>query len=147
MTIRSFQPADAKPLATLIQRDLEEVNTDYAPAIIKALTNLYTAPNLTQLATERDTYVAKVGDKPVGIIALADNTAHTLFVDPHYHKQGIGSALMAHIERVARGQGCPYLELHASTTAFDFYRKRGYTEIERHHSPTYGATITMRKAF
>lgn len=43
-----------------------------------------------------ETYVTEIGGKPVGFISLLDNHIGGLFLDPPFHGQGLGRALVEH---------------------------------------------------
>jgi ribosomal-protein-alanine N-acetyltransferase len=55
-----------------------------------------------------------------------------LAVDPQYRRQGIGEALMAHMEARAKSQGCETISLEVrrdNTAALELYRRRGYLAV------------------
>ena len=66
------------------------------------------------------------------LLAACSSAAGTpTTVAPTATRQGIGSALVAEIERVAREHGLTHLHLDSSITAEAFYRALGYTVEER----------------
>jgi len=48
-------------------------------------------------------------------------------VDPHYQNAGIGSSLLAGLEKRIKTSGARYIVLNARETAAGFYIKNGYT--------------------
>ena len=52
---------------------------------------------------------------------------------------------MDKIENVAKKNGCNFVKLPSSFTAFEFYKKLGYIKIKMLHSDEYGDTIEMKK--
>jgi putative acetyltransferase len=77
--------------------------------------------------------IAVIEDRVVGIGAAAFEIAElrACYVTPDAGRKGVGSALVKEIERAAREQGVPHLELDSSVTAESFYRTAGYEVIER----------------
>ena len=59
---------------------------------------------------------------------------HYLVVKPSHQRQGIGTVLMAEVERRLRAMGCPKINLQVRATndeVVEFYRKLGYAVEER----------------
>ena len=73
--------------------------------------------------------VAADGETILGFAALdvAKATVVSVFVAPESMRRGIGSAMMAELERMARDAGLDELELQAAGGAIEFYKKLGYT--------------------
>lgn len=46
-------------------------------------------------------------------------------VDPHYQNNGIGSTILADLERRVKISGAKYIVLNSRETALDFYKKMG----------------------
>lgn len=119
-------PRDAAPIATM-SRDLIEVGLGWS----------WTQERVLRSIGDRNTNVAVASDDGhlagFGIMKYRDDEAHLflLAVDPSFRRQGVGSALMAWLERTARvaGIGVVYLETRlASMEARAFYRRLGYRE-------------------
>jgi len=56
---------------------------------------------------------------------------HTLVIDPHAARQGLGQDFVAFYEAYAREKGCPFLRMDTNvrnTRARALYKKLGYTE-------------------
>jgi ribosomal protein S18 acetylase RimI-like enzyme len=47
-------------------------------------------------------------------------------VDPYYQNTGIGSSLLADLEKRVRTRGASYITLNSRESAIGFYRKNGY---------------------
>jgi len=80
--------------------------------------------------------VARQGDRPVGfgIMRYCDEEAHLLLlgVAANRLRKGIGSALMAWLERTALDAGIGVIRLEArkrNESARAFYRSLGYREV------------------
>lgn len=95
--------------------------------------------------------VAELDGEPAGIgaLVLADSELRACYVAPPAARRGVGSALVAEIERLARRNGLTHLRLLSSLTAEPFYRSLGYEVEERvEHALGAGgrmAAVKMRK--
>lgn len=58
-----------------------------------------------------------------GVVAL-----HGVYVDPSHWRHGVGSTLLAHVERAARARGFTTLVVKAQAGASAFFLQRGYQE-------------------
>ena len=65
----------------------------------------------------------------IGALVLAESELRACYVVPDAARRGVGSALVAEIERTARHRGLTHLELLSSLTAEPFYQALGY-EVE-----------------
>ena len=86
----------------------------------------------------------------IGALVLAESELRACYVVPAAARSGVGSALVAEIERLARYHGLIHLELLSSLTAEPFYRALGY-EVEDRVEHVLGSggrmpAVKMRKA-
>lgn len=58
-----------------------------------------------------------------------------IFVHPDFARQGLGTAILAHVEAVAFAAGFRHFEMGSTLTGVPLYRLRGYSEIERIEVP------------
>jgi amino-acid N-acetyltransferase len=83
-------------------------------------------------------WVVEDGDRIVGAIGLeafgAAGLLRSLAVAPPHRQHGLGSALVAALEREARTKGLELLVL-LTETAEAFFAQRGYAAVERAHVP------------
>jgi putative acetyltransferase len=95
--------------------------------------------------------VAELNGELVGIgaLVLANSELRACYVVPAAARNGVGSALVTEIERIARQHGLMHLELLSSLTAEPFYRALGYEVEDRvqHFLNSGGrmAAVKMRK--
>jgi putative acetyltransferase len=95
--------------------------------------------------------MAEIDGRPVGIGVLVPQGSElrACYVTPSETRRGVGSALVAEIERIAREHGLTYLRLASSVTAEPFYLRLGYhVEARSDHvlrSGTRMAAVKMRK--
>ncbi|HWG90387.1 MAG TPA: GNAT family N-acetyltransferase [Candidatus Thermoplasmatota archaeon] len=77
------------------------------------------------------TLVAEEGGRLVGFGSLLGREIQMLYVHPDAAGKGVGSALLAALEKQATALGHHRLRLRASLNAEAFYASRGYTAVER----------------
>jgi putative acetyltransferase len=77
--------------------------------------------------------IADLDGEPAGIgaIVVGASELRACYVAPRAARHGIGSALVAEIERIARQHGLAHLQLKSSVTAEPFYAALGYRAEER----------------
>jgi len=61
---------------------------------------------------------------------LLGTNIRRLFVLPEYHRIGIGTAIVNHLEQKAIENNCKSVDLYAMPHSIDFYKKNGYVELE-----------------
>jgi GNAT superfamily N-acetyltransferase len=126
MSELSVRISRCSPHDLSIVRELAEtIWRRHYPGIITAeqieymLPRMYSVAALSQLLRTPDAglAMARIGDRPVGFVSWypSDEPAtmklDKLYVLPELHRQGVGRALMAHVEQVARNAGCTTLVL------------------------------------
>ena len=95
--------------------------------------------------------MAEVDGAPVGIgaIVVSNSELRACYVTPTAARRGVGSALVAKIEQIAREHHLDYLELESSITAEPFHCALGYrVESRGEHVLSSGvpmAAVKMRK--
>jgi putative acetyltransferase len=95
--------------------------------------------------------IAELNGVPVGLGALviSELELRACYVVPEAARQGVGSALVREIERLARDHGLTELNLQSSINAEPFYIALGYAVVERgEHVLRSGhrmAAVRMRK--
>ena len=85
-----------------------------------------------------------------GSIVPANSELRAVYVDAAYGGQGVGRALLARLEELARDAGVAELRMDASINAVPFYEANGFISLERgEHVMSSGgrmACVRMRKA-
>jgi len=104
---------------------------DYRAAVVEAWARPITDQTIERFLANRHSevrLVAEVDGEPVGIGAIAINSAElrACHVAPSASRRGVGSALVAQIERIALEHGLDHLHLDSSITAEPFYSALGY---------------------
>ncbi|WP_107771206.1 GNAT family N-acetyltransferase [Nocardioides sediminis] len=68
-----------------------------------------------------------------------------LYVHPAHHGRGIGSRLLAEVESRVEGDELWLEVVDGNRQAYDFYRARGFSEVERVSDGRYPDDVWMRK--
>ena len=134
MEIRLFKSEDAEEVANLVARTLKTSNSkDYSPEYIEENISSHSAEILIERAKWGHMYVVCDGTKIVGCGAIAgywgsmtESILLTVFVLPEYQGQGIGTLIIRTLESDEYFLRANRIEIPASVTAVDFYRKMGY---------------------
>lgn len=150
--LRPFLPQDTLALRELFAQSIEELaHDDYdedqraAWASVAADANAF-AGRLGGATT----LVAIVDDELVGFGSLKDNRIiDMLYVHPYAAGQGVGSAILDALERLAKGRGSSELSVDASDAAAEFFEAKGYVAQSRNSVPVddqWLMNTTMKKS-
>lgn len=146
ISIRPALPLDSDEISQLIARSVTETNTDdYLAEILQQVVDSFTADRIRTLISERQMFVALDQDRIIGTAGLVDGVVKSVFVSPDSQKKGVGAALMAHIESIAKEQSLTCLTLQSSLTAEGFYHKLGYETLRREMGKNPDPVIIMKK--
>ncbi len=135
MEIRRFKPEDAKELSDVIAKTLRTVNIkDYSTENVEENVKSHNAEVLTERASQGHMYVVCDGEKIIGCGCIAgywgsetESILLTIFVLPEYQGKGIGKSIVNTLEQDEYFLRAKRIEIPASITAVDFYRKMGNT--------------------
>jgi len=149
--LRPFLPADTPVLAAIFTAAIEELTgDDYSSDQQEA----WAAAADDEVAFGKKlagelTLIATLGNAPVGFASLkGKDHIEMLYVHPGAAGQGVASALLDALEKLAGGRGAKNLTVDASDNAQDFFRKRGYVAKRRNSVTINGewlANTTMQK--
>lgn len=131
---RPYQEEDAEEIVQLIIRNFREVNVkDYGEKVIRALVATHDVNWFKGVAENANVYVFWNENKIVGVGSissfwgsLTESILLTIFVLPEFHRQGIGSYIIDTLESDVLFLRAERIEIPASITAAEFYRKKGY---------------------
>lgn len=134
MKIRAFRSEDAAELAQVIAETLRISNgQDYSKEYIEETVSSHSAEVLIERANQGHSYVACDGARIVGCGTIAgywgsktESILLTVFVLPDYQGKGIGRQIVKTLEQDEYFLRAKRIEVPASITAVDFYRKMGY---------------------
>src|SRR6516165_4706644 len=149
--LRPFLPADIPILAAIFAAAIEELTgDDYSEAQQEAWAAAADDEDAfgKKLASEL-TLIATLKNAPVGFASLrGKDHIDMLYVHPNAAGQGVASALLDALEKLARARGAEKLTVDASDNAQEFFRKRGYVAQQRNSVTVNGewlANTTMQK--
>ena len=149
--LRPFLPADTPVLAAIFTAAIEELTgDDYSADQQEAWASVADDEEAFggRLAGEL-TLIASLANAPVGFASLkGKDRIEMLYVHPNAAGQGVASALLDALEKLAGGRGAKSLTVEASDNAQDFFRKRGYVAQQRNSVTINGewlANTTMQK--
>ena len=134
MEIRRFQSEDAIETAQVIARTLQICNSkDYPKEYIEDNIASHSAEVLIERAKEGHMYVVCEDSRIIGCGAIAgywgsttESILLTIFVLPEYQGMGIGKQIIQTLEQDEYFLRARRVEIPASITACEFYRKMGY---------------------
>lgn len=134
-TIRRFQNSDAEKVSNLIITTLRTSNSkDYSPEYIENDVKIFTPEGVIKRAGWTHFYVVCDKDAIVGCGAIGsywgkkdESSLFTIFVLPEYQGKGIGRKIIETLEQDEYFLRAKRVEIPASITACEFYKKMGYT--------------------
>lgn len=135
MIIRKFNADDAKNVADLIAKTMLETNTeDYSREYIEDCIKTLTPENLIERSSWTHFYVACNDDIIIGCGAIGpywgsevESSLFNIFVLPEYQGKGIGRKIIETLESDEFFLRAKRIEIPASVTACEFYKKFSYT--------------------
>lgn len=132
MNIRKARISDVQFISTLIQDTLEKINVaDYSLQEIEAWKGADTPKKIKERIQDKGRYicVAENDNQIVGVGSLKGNEITAIYVKSDMIGKGVGSLVLAYIEKIARQKGSTELSMDSSLTAVDFYEKHGYKKV------------------
>ena len=134
MRIRRFQETDASEVSALIAKTMWTTNSrDYSSKYIENIIQTMTPENLIQRSQWTHFYVVCEVEVIIGCGAIGpywdkpdESSLFTIFVLPEYQGKGIGRKIVETLEKDEFFLRAKRVEVPASITACEFYRKMGY---------------------
>lgn len=136
--LRPFLPGDTMALRELFAQSIEELTQDEYDEDQRAAWAMAAedANKFSQRLAQSLTLVVQVDGEYLGFGSLKDNkTIDMLFVHPYYAGEGVGTALLAALEKIAAARGAEALSVDASDTAQEFFERHGYGATQRNSIP------------
>ena len=134
MLIRKFAETDAKEVSDLFIRTLMISNTkDYPAEMMLELTRRMQPEDILERARRTHFYVAEENNVILGCGAIGpywdktdESSLFTIFVLPEYQGSGIGRRIVETLEKDEYALRAKRIEIPASITGLEFYKKLGY---------------------
>ena len=134
MDIRRFKEQDAREVSALIAKTLRTTNNkDYTPEFIENEVKILTPEYIAWRASWTHFYVVCEGNAIIGCGAIGpywgsetESSLFTIFVHPDYQGRGIGRGIIDTLEQDEYALRASRIEIPASVTACEFYKKMGY---------------------
>ena len=157
--LRPGHPDDALPILTAQRSAIRQTAASaYSPAIIDewapaviARERVETFQRWIEHGEESIVVATDSAGKIIGFgsIVPTNSELRAVYVDAAYGGQGVGRALLARLEELARQGGLAELRMDASINAVPFYEANGFISLERgEHAMPSGARmacVRMRK--
>lgn len=132
--VRRFKEEDAKEVRNLIVRNFLEVNSkDYGISAMEKLAKVYDVEKVLNVASYAHMYVFEFDGKIIGIGSISsfwgsetESILLSIFVLPEFHGKGVGRKIINTLETDEFYVRASRIEIPASITATEFYRKFGY---------------------
>lgn len=155
LIIRQFTAPDAEAWLEVHRAAVRVIAArDYSQAVIDAwappinarmIEYLRAGPAGTKIIAELDGEIAGIGE-----LAGENSELRACYVSPEFARRGVGKALVAELEALARNAGIAALSLNSSITAELFYLHLGYDVTGRGshvlHTGELMACVLMRKS-
>ncbi len=134
MTIRRFREQDAREVSELIIHTMRISNArDYPSETLEELIRHQQPADVLTRASWTHFYVALEGEKIIGCGAigpywdsLEESSLFTIFVLPEWQGKGVGRKIIETLEQDEFALRARRIEIPASITGLEFYRKLGY---------------------
>lgn len=138
--IRQFQPGDAESCSNLVCAGL--MADPLIPAEAKERLILGESPGvMCERAALFYMPVYVIANQIAGVGGVDLNEIRLLFVDPAHQRQGIGSALLRHLEAFVPPGLFENIFVYSSQGAEGFYRSQGYQSGGKHDYRFAGLSI------
>jgi putative acetyltransferase len=136
--LRPFLPGDTPALRDLFAQSIEELTADDYDED-QRLAWIATAEDAAEFAKRLGgmlTLVVQLDGEYLGFASLKDNKIiDMLYVPPDFAGEGVGTALVNALEKIAKARGADALATDASDTAVPFFEHLGYQQASRNSVP------------
>jgi putative acetyltransferase len=136
--LRPFLPGDTMQLRELFAQSIEELTQDDydEDQRIAWVLDAEDADDFQKRLAQMLTLVVQIEGEYLGFASLKDNkTIDMLFVHPYYAGEGVGTALIEALEKIAAARGAETISADASDAAKEFFEKHGYVATQRNSVP------------
>ena len=142
ISIRNAVRAEWPEVVAIHRRAIHEIAiADYPPEVLNAWGPPITEQDFPELLAKFDeklehgqvVIVAEINGTLAGFGELVPerNELLALYVNPDFNRQGVGTAILLELERIARDKQLSFLQMKASLTAVPFYKAHGFKALGR----------------
>lgn len=145
LPMRPFMVADTPRLQDLFAQSIEELTQDDydEDQRLAWMSRAVDAEAFAERLSANVTILVDLDGEILGFGSLKDNKEiDMLFVHPYAVGQGVGSALLDALERLAGARGAQSLSVDASDSAREFFEHRGYAAVRRNSVPIDGVWLS-----
>jgi putative acetyltransferase len=131
-------PADTMALRELFAASIEELTQEEYDEDQRAAwaSRAVDAQTFGKALAGMLTLVVQVDGEYAGFASLKDNRhVEMLYVHPYHAGEGVGTALMDALEKIAAARGTAEMTVDSSDTAQPFFEERGYVATRRNSVP------------
>ena len=148
VTIRPAEVADTEAILSLHQASIRQLaGGAYSPTQIDSWARKPDGTRPYEVSIRDDSRHVVVGERDGDLAGWGrldenDGEVSAMYVHPDFAREGVGSAILDHLEGVAREGGIERLHLWASLNAVPFYESAGYAALgETLHETSGGVVI------
>lgn len=129
--IRQAFDADATALSRLICKNAQGLlKPHYSPLQLATFERYYSPEAMLEKEKKQTIFCAEIKGELVGTIGLERDFVVGFYTEVSLVNQGIGSALLDHLENFARKNGLGVIQLSASPVGVAFYERRGWQKLQ-----------------
>lgn len=143
--LRPFLPQDVVRLQDILAQSIEELTQDEydEDQRLAWMSGASDAQAFGERLAKNLTLIVERDGEILGFASLKDNTVvDLLFVHPYAAGEGVGTALLDALEKLATARGADALTADVSDTAHGFFEGRGYVPVQRNNIPIGDAWLT-----
>lgn len=130
--VRKFKLSDLESVKNLINRTIDVCyNGFYCREVMDYFDMFHWDGNILKVARDGYIVVVETEGKIVGTGSVMGDVILRVFVDPAYHKQGLGRMIMNELEMHAAANGVKVVQLRALANARKFYEALGYLTVAK----------------
>ena len=150
ISIRRATERDAEELSAMI---CENAKAMLAPHYSKEQWDIfityYSPEVISKKIQQQIVFCAELNGEIVGSVALDNDFVVGFYTRLAYLNQGIGAALMNHLEAFALGKNLKEIQLAASPVGLKFYHKNGWEKVKDividHYGVGFPETLMVKK--
>jgi|TARA_B100001971_G_C18206360_1_gene547867 N-acetylglutamate synthase-like GNAT family acetyltransferase len=131
MRIRRFKEKDSIKASNIIKKGFQLSSSNYSEESIKEQIEENSPKKLIEKSKKINYFVATEKDKILGIGGYDRKKVYTLFVDPKYHRKGIGKKIIERVLSEAKMVGIKTLDTWSTFHAEKFYSSIGFKRIKK----------------